>query len=272
MHWPSSWLATLKHVYANPADMFASRWTAENRGPTPGGYGEYEGRFIAKTLRGENALNDVLNVTLSLLPDGFHQRLADAAAPGVVDLSDAKDITHSYREHYRYAERSGSDVTQPDHLLVSPSSLMGIELKVRAKSDVKQMLHYCVLAGMEEELRGKAGSHLLLLLSPRATLAETMKEDHVTDAGSARAAMLEATTDYHSRGIRSRFISLERLRDVIPRMTVAHMSFAQFVELMRLEETGSTGPATNTLRKLVDGAATEFDRHRQIAGVRSIAA
>jgi hypothetical protein len=272
MHWPSSWLATLKHVYANPADMFASRWTAENGGPTSGGYGEYEGRFIAKVLRGENALNDVLNVTLSLLPDGFHQRLADAAAPGAVDLTDAGDVTHSYRDHYGYAERSGNDVTQPDHLIAGPSSIMGIELKVRAKSNVKQLLHYCVLAGMEEELRGVAGSHLLLLLSPRATLADTMHGDGVTDAASARTAMLDAAADYHSRGVRSRFISLERLRDVIPRMTVAHMPFARFVELMRLEEIGSIGPAANTLRKLVDGAEAEFDRHHQIAGVRSIPA
>ena len=263
-HWPRSWLATLRHVYANPAYMFASRWAHEAGGPGKGEYGLFEDAFIKKALGDENALNDVMNVTLALLPDGFHQRLADRSIPGRLDLSAAVDATHDYPLRYRYAE-TGGDVTQPDHLHVGPGGMLGIELKVRAKSSVKQLLHYAVLAICEERLHQQESQHLLIILSPRDSLRKAM-DVQINDAEEARGAMLAGVEDYlAASSLRRKFVTAEELSGVIPRMTIAHLGYAEFVATMRAEEDGSSGPAASTLRRLIDGAEAEFRRHAAIA-------
>ena len=261
--WPDAWKATLKHAYANPKSLFARRLTFEEGGPAPGQYGENEQAFLEKVLRDENALNDVLNVTMALMPDGFHQRLADYFAPGSFDATAAIDVTHDYRARYYFDEISRSDVTQPDHLHAGMYGLMGIELKVRSKSSVKQLLHYALLAAREEMRHPYEGKHLTLLLTPYADLAEATYEK-ISDRVQARKAMLAAIPDYLTNH-RRMFVTEKHLHDVTERMTVAHVSFGDFVKIMECEVIGSTGPAASTLTKLIDGASTEFKRHAVIA-------
>ena len=76
--------------------------------------------------------------------------------------------------------------------------------------------------------------------------------------------MLAAIPDYLTDH-RRKFVTEQHLRDVTERITVAHASFSDFVEMMEREVVGSTGPAVSTLNRLIEGASAEFKRHSLIA-------
>ena len=107
------------------------------------------------------------------------------------------------------------------------------------------------------------GKHLILLLTPYADLAEATYEK-VIDGDHAKEAMLAAIPDYLTDH-RRKFVTEQHLRDVTERITVAHASFSDFVEMMEREVVGSTGPAVSTLNRLIEGASAEFKRHSLIA-------
>jgi hypothetical protein len=107
----------------------------------------------------EEVLNQVFDITFAIAPDQLIE-LCFARPLGFTDTGPYISLGREIRQRYGWS--SSENVAQQDGLFVSDLSVMGVELKLKAKSSPDQVIKYASLMAWEEIHSGPR-AHLGLL-------------------------------------------------------------------------------------------------------------
>lgn len=117
----------------------------------------------AMRMRGlEETLNHIFDITFSIAPDSVVRRLF--LDPFAID--DVGPIQRLGREVKSRFGWGNANVTQQDMLLATPSSVVGVELKLGSRTSDIQVLKYLTLMVLEQRLTGPRDSLALLYITP----------------------------------------------------------------------------------------------------------
>lgn len=147
---------------------------------------------------------------------------------------------------------------QPDLLFVSTNHVAAVELKIAARSSIKQILKYGLL-GLAAELRtGRPMSHDLLLVGVGPL--ETMFKDKYKDIRELRKVILAADLEKFLKTapphFRTRFYQLER---IVKFQEIRYVTYSELtgVLLAQFTSTDNRSPCAHTSRALLDGLLRE---------------
>jgi hypothetical protein len=157
-----------------------------------------------------------------------------------------------------------ANTTQPDFFAVGLKHTFAIELKLGAKSDLRQVLLYLALAALHEEKVGQEQQHFLLLLTPTRTFSEVWEEAFTDKSEFKKAFALAALNAAEHVPKQAHLFRQFDLLSLIPRFGVAHMTFTDFafaLDALRPRELNSS--ADEVLEKLLGDAASEIRLYDQ---------
>ncbi|RRA47568.1 hypothetical protein D1Y84_03915 [Acidipila sp. EB88] len=155
------------------------------------------------------------------------------------------------------------NATQPDFLFTTAHENVAVEMKVKAKSSVSQVLKYALLALAVEKLYGYQRRHSLIILAP-STFSELWIE-RFGDVESLRIAMQGQAVEFFDR-VRERFSGQEeRFQDLVNTMEVSFLNYQQFEEFTRAQTTEFADEAGREMySNMVDGMTQELRRRQLI--------
>ena len=218
-------------------------------------------QIVEKLLRQEEILNHVFDLTFGIAGDAIIERLL--LQP--LGFSDAGSIESIGREiHTRYGS-DAAGVTQQDGLFVSDKSVVGVELKLGARSSPKQIAKYAALLAWEEQRSGDREQLGLLFVIPEAAMARHWEKCGLEGA-HIDAAFLERL-DLQTLNLKlAKYISAERGRiaSVLDRMVVGAVSWTTFYdEVLAIEaQLDRDRVGDQTLSRLLQGFGNQLERHK----------
>ena len=159
-------------------------------------------------------------------------------------------------------------IVQPDLLFVSDSEVVSIEMKIRAKCSVAQVLKYALLGVAVESHTGRRRSHSLLLLG-KGDFSDLWQERFASVA-ELQQAMQADVASFLSEGRKDFRPHEERFREVAAGMRIEFMSYADLAGFLQAKRppASEVGPAAEVYRKLIDGVIGDLDR-RHLANVET---
>jgi hypothetical protein len=154
---------------------------------------------------------------------------------------------------------------QPDFLFASDTELVALEMKVRAKSSVSQVLKYALL-GLAVEMRVGAPRHHYLALLGAGEFANQWQEQFASIAELRHAI---ASTDLAS------FLSKQPIRfrehqarfnEIVEHLHLAFINYPRFVAFLRsaAPPPSDESPGAEVYRKLISGLLVEFNRRQLV--------
>ncbi|WP_070988599.1 hypothetical protein [Halofilum ochraceum] len=210
--------------------------------------------------RQEETFNHIFNLTLSVLPGDIVSEIFKDIL-GLDRIHDYQLCGAGIRDRYSWI--GGANVTTPDAFLVSAESVLAIEIKFNAKTSLDQLAKYIALiAG--EKIEGHAHENLnLLYISPslgdenfrRQTSLEPDK------LSSQDAALLERSVS--NPQVKALFeANRAAIMDVVSRLQVTCATWVEVLAALdQYRDTLSNTRGDRTLRRLLDGLATEIRMH-----------
>ena len=156
---------------------------------------------------------------------------------------------------------------QPDFLFISRAEAVSIEMKIKHKCSVDQVLKYALLGLAVELQQENEKQHYLILLGP-GKLPEQFPErfsscDELTAAVKESDLRLFLTKKQKPKRFRE---AEERLREIVENMQVRFLSYKHLSDILKqaapLQVDRSTG--AEVYRNLINGLCSEIDR-RQLA-------
>ena len=108
----------------------------------------------------EVSLNHLLKQFFAIAPRSLRNRLFEKAF-GPPIPGDFEMVGAGYDETYHLG-----NATQPDFLFLAPDKCVAIEMKIKAKSDIKQVLRYALLALAVELNEHRRRENFLLFMGP----------------------------------------------------------------------------------------------------------
>jgi len=216
---------------------------------------------IIEHLRGmEVTLNHQCNLFFSLLPQELISNLF-----GTIFHHTFKDnFSYNSATTREFIESIGS-VTQPDLLFYGQKSLVGIEMKISAKSSLDQLMKYLVLSLLENEAADSQKQFYLLFLG-KGDFTDLFKEKFAS-IDEMRKAFLAHPIPKKSRngGIILEHYE-EKLRKLSQNATIAYLNYGDLVALllaqreMYIDDTAGN----EVIRKLIDGLIQEIRSRRLV--------
>jgi hypothetical protein len=211
---------------------------------------------VSRHIHGiEVTLNQLLNQFFLLAPVGLRAELFEAhfgAAFAPFDFWGADTVRALGVE----------TIVQPDLLFVSDNEVVCIEMKVRAKCSVTQVLKYALLGVAVESHTGRQRSHSLLLLG-KGDFSDLWQERFVCVA-ELEQAMQTDVASFLNEGRRDFRHYEERFREVAAGMRIEFMSYAELAGFLQAKRppASEVGPSAEVYRKLIDGLVGDLDGRR----------
>jgi hypothetical protein len=235
-------------------------WEPQHLGKIKNPASNYENveQVLAHIERMEVSLNHHLNLFLSLMPDDFIAGL----------------FSHSFGEAFTESgslvgrtEQEGDlfKATQPDIYFKGEEILVGVELKVAAKSSLDQVFKYALLYTLEDEAEGLERAHYLLYLAPGEF--STLWGEPIDSVTALKAHLADYALPAETS---KRHIPLEahhaKIRQNIAQMKIAHLTYQQLFDFLgvRIQAIKSErGPDSSEL-KLLKGMQAELLRRGNV--------
>ncbi|HZF32996.1 MAG TPA: hypothetical protein VE914_04280 [Candidatus Angelobacter sp.] len=126
-----------------------------------------ESHGLAPVMKGlrtkEVPLNDILNLFLRIAPARFPGRIFGPCLGAYIGEEAFAFLGHLVFSRYDFGQ---SNVTQPDVFFSGSDTILMVEIKIDAKSNLLQTAKYALLAGLEENHSGQRKRLLLCYLTP----------------------------------------------------------------------------------------------------------
>ncbi len=197
----------------------------------------------------ELTLNHQIKTFLSIAPCSLRNRLFQAALGRSIAgefVMVGRDVDKLY---------ALNNVTQPDFLFTSNETTVSLEMKIGAKSSVKQVLKYALLAFAVEQKDSKQRQHCLILLSkgPFSSLwperfdnPEKLKHKLETEKEEFLA---KQENKYRQQG--------SRYFEIVSSLSIGFMTYKQLSEVLltaiqRTQECESAQVYRNLIQGMVD--------------------
>lgn len=213
-------------------------------------------KFDRRLRREEVFLNDILNLLMRLAPQRLYRVLVEHSFSEDIDQDEFfESLGTNYMAHFGI----GASTTQPDFFAVGQSNTFAIELKLGAKSDLRQVLLYLALAAAHERKVRQEQRHFLLILTPTRKFREVFKEGFPSEAEFKKSFALAALNAAEYVPRQAHLFQGVDLLSLIPRFRVAHMTFTDFafvLDALRPRDLSSSGD--EVLEKLLGDAAMEM--------------
>ena len=182
----------------------------------------------ARLHRLEEPLNHIFDITFAITPDPVLVELF-LAPFGIRDSAPIDRIGREAQVRYGWG---GNNVTQQDLFLVSPSSAVGVEIKLRSKTWREQVLKYLTLMVCEQRRSGPRESLGLLYITPQKETAAVWKECGATPEGRLPPGWLDDCKLARMNPTLIRLLSEARdeFENSAARLVLKHTTWDQFVE------------------------------------------
>jgi hypothetical protein len=151
---------------------------------------------------------------------------------------------------------------QPDFLFISEDEVVSIEMKIKHKCEVDQVLKYALLGLAVEIQQKKQKEHYLVLLGAGA-IANQFRErfksiDDLTDAIKSK------NLDTFLKNKPPLFQDQERLKWIVQHMTVQFLSYKDLTDILRSAspQQADQSAGAEVFRKLIDGLCHEISRRK----------
>lgn len=215
---------------------------------------------VSEHLRGmEVTLNQHISTFFLLAPQAFRQRLC-------MLLFGCRLAGKLHMHAPGVEERYGMvDSVQPDFFFTSRNSVLGVEMKIRAKSSVNQFLKYALLGLAEEIADGCQKEHFLGFLG-RGAFAAQWKEGFRNPTELKKAAVKAAHLSF-LRGHGHRFgAHLTRFRKIVAGLNIGSMTYGDLALFLERAQPPASdrSQGAGVYRKLIRGLVGEL-RERKLA-------
>lgn len=214
-------------------------------------------------LRGqEEVLNQVFNLAFSIVGDEVVSKLL-CEPLGIDDVgpfdSAGRDIGA------RFGWRESENVTQQDGFFITPTSLVGVELKLGSKSWPEQIAKYVALMIWEQKQSGRRTNLGLLFIIPEAAKADHWKDVGLNDALIDATFIDKLKPEKLSKKITNLFAECDAdLRDILNRLRLAVVSWQEFQSRIAIIESAiddGAGVGDQTLKRLLQGLLAQVNSH-----------
>lgn len=157
-----------------------------------------------------------------------------------------------------------SNITQQDGFYVSPTSILGVELKLGAATSPNQLLKYITLMVCEEKLTGKHSALGMLYITPWIDPARVWGKCGAKN-GKLPADFLDKCLELKLSLKLRRLVIGERdhFHDAAGRLNLAHLSWNELAESCRalIKSVGSQHHGDETVVRLFSGFVDAMREH-----------
>jgi hypothetical protein len=211
----------------------------------------------------EEILNQLFNILFSIAGDAVISRLL-CTPLGLVDNGPFESLGREIGS--RYCWRDSENITQQDGLFVSPTSVIGVELKLDSTSWPEQIAKYVALMMWEEAFSHRREDLGLLFIVP-----EGARSAHWANVGLKEAAIDGGfASQFNPSRLPKKIQSLfqdrpDQVRAVLQRLRLAVITLTDFRErLSEIEkELDLKQAGDQTLQRLLAGFRDQLERHQK---------
>lgn len=247
--WVESYYETLNFFYWEPQHIARKKY-ADPRLKT-------ESEVQSHLRKMEVTLNHQIKHFLCLAPGSFRNRLFTTA------------LSRQVAGHFVLAGSDEAKVcrgVQPDFLFTSEASTVSLEMKIGAKSSVKQILKYALLALAVERDRKREMEHSLIFLG--AGDFSSLFHRHLS-VGDLRQRLETEKSNFFKEPTGKKYEAQEddgRFSQIVSSFSLGFLNYNQFDHLLCDELASTDGcSGAQVYRNLVDGMRAELKR-RELAG------
>lgn len=212
---------------------------------------------IGRLKRLEEPLNDIFNVFLRIAPSRFPGRLFGSAFRSPID-DRFVFLGQEIANRYGFGD---ANITQHDVFLAGKQTLLMVELKVGAATDLLQVAKYALLAALEEQESGRRERLLLVYLTPDKPFNRIWKEGF-QNADELREALRRYDPTLTEKKTLAKIFAYhhDKVSDVIGRLEIGFMTYAGFANALNMERglLDSDTMGDETLIRLIDGLHGEL--------------
>ncbi|MBW4540663.1 MAG: hypothetical protein KME43_16165 [Myxacorys chilensis ATA2-1-KO14] len=202
----------------------------------------------------EVSLNHQFNLFFRLLPESLYLHFFRSVISGLVE------------ENYHYqsceeVEGLGlNDATQPDMLFVGSKSIIGVELKIRAKTTVEQVLKYAMLFYFEQRHSGLAKECNLIFFAP-GTFGELFREPVVSIEALKSSFSVDMLPNTTRKGGINLMAHKETIVELARSMRIGFVSYSEVYTRLNDLKLGidKLSPYSDAPLKLIDGMLNELE-------------
>ena len=208
----------------------------------------------------EETLNHVFDLTMAIAGDEVVRRLLfdplgfDGNGP-IESLGREVKVRYAWKRN----------VTQQDGFLVSPESIVGVELKLGSETTSEQVLKYVTLMHCEEVITGTRPNVGLLFIVPGASRDTLWEQCGISASGEIDASYLDGLdTRKLAKHMQARIKENgEAFEGLLNRLKLAAISWSELDEAMSEIVTGldRDRPGDHTLIKLLEGFRAQLRDH-----------
>lgn len=201
----------------------------------------------------EVTLNHLLKQFFSLAPTSFRNRFAEAAL--------CRPVTGRFSmagSDYDKEFHLGGTI-QPDLLFTTADQTISVEMKLKAKSSVTQVLKYLLLSLATETHVKSKKDHQLIFIGP--TKFVDLWKEKFRDADSLRLALAEKLDGFASKYQRRLTQTLPRFLEISRSIEIAFLTYEELDRLLEFEQRGlDESELAEVYAKLLEGLRTELTR------------
>jgi len=215
-----------------------------------------------KLMGDEETINAFFALFFSIVPDYLIERWLGKPLE-IKDSSEFKSYSRlQISERYGW---EGQNVTQHDGVFTSNNSIIGVELKLKARIDCNQFLKYAAIIALEENQTGRRKDVGLLYIVPENRLKD-IRSTLASWDGPVRRSMLQDHRSLKLNRYVANIIESDRphFEDVMSRMRLGAISWTTLYDGVA-DEKRSLDPsdhAHQALYRLLDGFAEQLIQHR----------
>jgi hypothetical protein len=200
----------------------------------------------------EVSLNHQLKQFFAIAPRSLRNRLFEKAfGPSISGEFEMVGADYDGRYDLRNA-------TQPDFLFLAHDKCVAIEMKIRAKSDIEQVLKYALLALAVE--RKEHSRENLLLFMGKGSFSSLWREGFASVEDMRKK--LESEKPKFMAGLPERFQGhKDRFEEIVSKLSFAFVNYSELAGMLDADAPpfdGSKG--SEVYRNLVDGMVGELGR------------
>lgn len=202
----------------------------------------------------EVSLNHQMDIFFRLAPESFlHWMIWKVFQENVEDHY----VFHGNKQWRTYVTEK--DPTQPDILMSGEKSNIALELKVRAKSSVEQVVKYLLLHYLNERFDGRRKQFYLIYLSPK-TFSQLWKPP-ISDLSSLNERIQKF--DFTALRDKTDYLQIDNwgeILDVWQRTRFASITYQDFYDLLvdYRQSLDHQSQYSTTVSKLLDGMIDEL--------------
>jgi hypothetical protein len=201
----------------------------------------------------EATLNQIMNQLFSLAPASLRNIVFEQA----LGHSVPGDFILTGRDFL--AKRPAWDTCQPDFYFQTTDMTVCIEMKVKAHSDLNQVLKYAARALSTEQAHGRTMHHSLIFLGSGSFASMWKRNTGIHTVDELKSALTQVQNRFSERRLKGDRDLSERFAQIVSSMSITYLSYVDFGSVLQEEHRSANAPSASTHRCLIDGILKELE-------------